>query len=120
MLRSEKGELEVAGGVAKWLMALICGIVRFGGASLLSYQAELEALLEALLGDERDFAPKLAAKLLRRILASITSTWVVNDFRICNADAWTQLLALRDRDGRASKAFHIPLPGGEDCVESQP
>eukprot|EP00931_Biecheleriopsis_adriatica_P031464 TRINITY_DN18449_c0_g1_i1.p1 TRINITY_DN18449_c0_g1~~TRINITY_DN18449_c0_g1_i1.p1 ORF type:complete len:2089 (+),score=437.43 TRINITY_DN18449_c0_g1_i1:57-6269(+) len=93
---------------AKWLLSLLAATVRTGGEALLGYRTELEAVMRAAFLDEREAVPKLGMKVLRRVLYSITSTYVKSDYRLCGSDEWTKLM-----EGRLGSGS---MPPGSNAV----
>merc|ERR1719329_345641 len=92
----------------KWLMSGLIATVRFGGEALLKYRGELEAVVAAALTDDRGMqVPKHGVKLLRRVLFSITATYVPRDFRICSAPEWDHLLATRRGQDKSSQDWPL-------------
>lgn len=92
---------------AKWFLSLVAGAVRHGGEALLPFRGQLEAVVKSAMADEHEDVTKLGLKLLRRILYSITATYVRSDFRGCSNEAWKALLAARS--GGASAQQQSPL-----------
>ena len=88
-------EAGVSESEAKWWLSLLCSAVRSGGASLLPHKEELQMIMKATFLDEREAVNKLGMKLLRRVLYSITSIYVCNDYRLCNEGAWKDLMDTR-------------------------
>lgn len=88
-------EAGVSESEATWLLSALCSSVRHGGAALLPFRPQLEAVIRAALLDEREIVPKIGVKLLRRVLFSVTATYVANDHRPCGAKEWEELLAAR-------------------------
>jgi len=88
-------ELGLSDSEAKWGLHLLAGIVRHGGEALVNFRSELETIIQSALMDEREAVVKLGAKLLRRILFSLTATYVRSDFRTCSEAAWESLMSAR-------------------------
>ena len=92
---AKKKSYQVSESEAKWWLSLLCSAVRCGGEHLLPHRRELEMIMRASFLDEREAVNKLGMKLLRRILYTLTSIYVCNDYRLCNDEVWQQLMACR-------------------------
>jgi hypothetical protein len=89
------GENGVSDSEAKWFLSMLAATVRVGGAHLLTYKKELEAVVRSALLDERESVTKLGLKVLRRILYSMCSIYVDTDYRVCGTAEWNALIAAR-------------------------
>eukprot|EP00930_Biecheleria_cincta_P054815 TRINITY_DN41214_c0_g1_i1.p1 TRINITY_DN41214_c0_g1~~TRINITY_DN41214_c0_g1_i1.p1 ORF type:complete len:2072 (-),score=373.64 TRINITY_DN41214_c0_g1_i1:15-6230(-) len=93
---------------ATWLLSVLAAVVRTGGAHLLEYKSDLEAVIKSALLDEREAVTKLGMKLMRRVLYAITSTYVQNDYRLCGSSTWSEMMAAR-LGGSSSSGVLAPL-----------
>lgn len=100
-------ELGLSDSEAVWSLHLLAGVVRHSGEALLTFQTELETVIQSALMDEREAVVKLGAKLLRRILFSLTATYARSDFRCCSDGAWKKLMAARVGSGEGGKAEDV-------------
>jgi hypothetical protein len=94
-----------------WLLHALTATVRHAGPVLLSYRKDLEAVILSALMDERDKIVKLGVKLLRRILFTLTSTYVANDYRMCCAKSWQKIMASRRSEGASKEAWPLKWHG---------
>ncbi|CAJ1370251.1 unnamed protein product [Effrenium voratum] len=88
-------EAGVSESEAKWWLSLLSATVRCGGASLLAHRQPLETIMRCAFLDEREVVTKLGMKLFRRVLYSLTSTYIGNDYRLCGGTMWQTLMSSR-------------------------
>jgi hypothetical protein len=100
-------EAGVSDSEAKWNLSMLAATVRAGGSRLLTYKTDIESIVRSALLDERETVGKLGLKVLRRVLCSISSIYVDNDYRLCSAADWNTLMG--SRLGSATSDVAAPL-----------